>query len=80
VTSTGFLIGRSNYRVTWVEVCILIIAVFIGVAAFLATLITCCLYDRWLREGGWGGGKPVFIPGIFSIVVSTVHDTSDRWQ
>jgi hypothetical protein len=46
VTLTWFLIGRSNYRVTWVEVCILIIAVFIGVASFLATLITCCLHDR----------------------------------
>lgn len=42
-------LNRSNYRVSWVEVCILIIAVFIGVAAFLAITITCCLHDRYKR-------------------------------
>ena len=37
---------RAAPSVSWVQVLILIIAVFIGVVAFLATIVICCLYSK----------------------------------
>ena len=37
---------RAPPRVDWIQILILIIAVFIGVAAFVATITICCLYSK----------------------------------
>ena len=37
---------RAAPRVDWIQILILIIAVFIGVAAFVATITICCLYSK----------------------------------
>ena len=39
---------RAAPSVSWVQVLILIIAVFIGVVAFFATIIICCLYSKYV--------------------------------
>ena len=37
---------RTAPKVDWIQILILIIAVFIGVAAFVATITICCLYSK----------------------------------
>ena len=37
---------RSSTPISWVQILILIIAVFIGLVAFIATLSVCCLYSK----------------------------------
>lgn len=41
---------RSTYKVSWVQICILLIAVLIGVVAFIAALTICCLYSKYKRR------------------------------
>ena len=40
---------KSNYKVNWIQICILIIAVFIGVASFIAAIFLCCLYRKYVN-------------------------------
>ena len=37
---------RSAPKINWIQVLILIIAVFIGLVAFIATITICCLYSK----------------------------------
>ena len=37
---------RANYKINWIQICILIIAVFIGLSAFIAAIVICCLYSK----------------------------------
>ena len=37
---------KSSQPISWVQILILIIAVFIGVVAFIATMSVCCLYSK----------------------------------
>ena len=37
---------RAAPAVNWIQILILIIAVFIGVVAFISTIIICCLYSK----------------------------------
>jgi len=41
---------RSAPKINWIQVLILIIAVFIGVVAFIATISICCLYSKYKRR------------------------------
>jgi len=41
---------RKPPKLTWVQLCILIIAVFIGVASFIASIVVCCLYSKYKRR------------------------------
>ena len=37
---------RTAPKVDWIQILILIIGVFIGVSAFVATITICCLYSK----------------------------------
>merc|ERR1712025_1348688 len=41
---------RKPPKITWVQLCILVIAVFIGVASFIASIVVCCLYSKYKRR------------------------------
>ena len=41
---------RAPPKINWIQLCILIIGVFIGVAGFIATITLCCLYSKWVFE------------------------------
>ena len=41
---------RPPPKVNWIQICILCIGVFIGVAAFIATIALCCLYSKYKRR------------------------------
>ena len=38
----------STATVDWVEVCLLVIAALIGLIAFIAAIIICCLYNQYV--------------------------------
>ena len=38
---------RAPPKINWIQICILVIGVFIGVAGFIATITLCCLYSKW---------------------------------
>ncbi|KAF6205675.1 hypothetical protein GE061_019848, partial [Apolygus lucorum] len=39
----------AKAEVTWVQLCVLGIAAFIGVASFISGCVLCCSYNRWQR-------------------------------
>merc|ERR1712079_851333 len=41
---------RTPPKINWIQFCILIIAVFIGIAAFIASIVVCCLYSKYKRR------------------------------
>ena len=41
---------RPPPKVNWIQICILCIGVFIGVAGFIATITLCCLYSKYKRR------------------------------
>jgi len=41
---------RTPPKINWIQFCILIIAVFIGLAAFIASIVVCCLYSKYKRR------------------------------
>ena len=41
---------RAPPKINWIQLCILVIGVFIGVAGFIATITLCCLYSKWVFE------------------------------
>ena len=41
---------RAPPKINWIQLCILIIGVFIGVAGFIATITLCCLYSKYKRR------------------------------
>jgi len=41
---------KSNYKVTWVQICILAIAILIGIVAFVAATTLCCLFGKYKRR------------------------------
>jgi len=41
---------RAPPKITWVQFCILIIGVFIGIASFIASIVICCLYSKYKRR------------------------------
>jgi hypothetical protein len=41
---------RPPPKVNWIQICILVIAVFIGMAGFIATIVLCCLYSKYKRR------------------------------
>ena len=38
---------RAAPTINWIQILILIIAVFIGVVAFIASITICCLHSKW---------------------------------
>lgn len=41
---------RTPPKINWIQFCILIISVFIGIAAFVASIVVCCLYSKYKRR------------------------------
>jgi len=41
---------RAAPKVNWIQILILIIAVFIGLVAFISTITICCLYSKYKRR------------------------------
>jgi len=41
---------RTPPKINWIQFCILIIAVFIGISAFIASIVVCCLYSKYKRR------------------------------
>merc|ERR1712123_269483 len=41
---------RTPPKINWIQFCILIIAVFIGMSAFIASIVVCCLYSKYKRR------------------------------
>merc|ERR1712062_857837 len=41
---------RAPPKINWIQLCILVIGVFIGVAGFIATITLCCLYSKYKRR------------------------------
>jgi hypothetical protein len=41
---------KSNYEVSWVQICILAIAILIGIVAFVAATTLCCLFGKYKRR------------------------------
>jgi hypothetical protein len=37
---------RAPPKINWIQTCILVIGVFIGMAGFIATITLCCLYSK----------------------------------
>ena len=41
---------RTPPKINWIQFCILIIAVFIGISAFIASIVVCCLYSKYVQN------------------------------